>query len=120
MEYQKYDPERWKAPIGKYRVMEIDISVADGFSGQMDEECGYVVGDFRAYWLALIAANYTVPDTGRFPRQIHDHTGKCLYFTYGNNHLRKLKKVLRKTRQVVLKTRGVVTRSKRKGNPTCL
>ena len=77
VDYQKHDPALYKAPSGKYRVIDIDMWVVDGFSGQPDEEAGIMIGDYRLLWIAKIVANWTT--TGRFYRQVHDSTGACVY-----------------------------------------
>jgi len=91
---------------GNFRVVEIDISYADGFLGDPDD-CCEVIQDFKFFWLARytavsswISLNTGFEDDnfisrlkdflrrpfsvsrpgGRFARQIHNREGKCVFY----------------------------------------
>jgi len=85
--------ETAKAPPGRYRLVEIDIWAADGFSGSM-EECVEVVGDYRFLSVAKqigsrefrkhlrFFARKRGPIT-RFHSQIHNDQGECILYYDG-------------------------------------
>ena len=66
---------------GRFRVVEIDICVATGFDDDdpLGENCCIVIGDYRPLWYAKFLARRT--RGGRFARQVHDETGKCIYYS---------------------------------------
>ena len=73
------DQEITIAPEGQYRVVEIDIRAATGFPETAGSE-GYatIISDHESLSSARRVARRR--EGGRFARQIHDDTGKCIAY----------------------------------------
>ena len=73
-----------KAPAGKFRIIEIDISYADGFLGT-PEECARFIRDCDSWEEAWEAV--AVPNSGRLHYQAHDESGRCILSYDGTRHI---------------------------------
>lgn len=72
------------APAGKFRVVQIDIRAATGFfdDDPYGESCASLVRDCDSLEEAAKDVK-AVPGEGRYCRQVHDETGRCLLYHDG-------------------------------------
>src|SRR3989344_2923419 len=66
-----------KAPEGKFRLVLIDIGVADGFTGGPDDPCSFLVGDYDT--LEKAKEVYFKKDGNGVALYIYDDKGECVF-----------------------------------------
>ena len=66
-----------KAPKGKFRLVLIDISVATGLTGNSDDPCSFLIGDYDT--LEKAKKIYFQRDNNGIALYIYDDQGECVF-----------------------------------------